>query len=83
MVLMCVYTLIYNTGRYSFPIRMNLVCFIYNFKENIPQKGAYPLHIPISNDCIHACLVNINQLLGDAVQVILLVIPIYFLKILF
>ena len=44
------------------------------FGGKIPQKGAYPLHIPISNDCIYSCLVNRNQLLGDAVLVILLVI---------
>ena len=42
-----------------------------------PQKGAYPLHIPISNDCIYACFVNSNQLLGDAVLITLLVIPRY------
>ena len=30
------------------------VCFIYTFVEKLPQKGAYPLHIPISNDCIYA-----------------------------
>ena len=53
------------------------VCFIYTFEEKIPQKVAYPLHIPISNDCIYVCLINLNQLLGDAVPVIVLVIPRY------
>ena len=48
--------------------------FIYTFEEKIPQKGAYPLQTQISNDCIYTCWVNINQLLGDAVLVILLVI---------
>ena len=38
---------------------------------------AYPHQILNSNDCIYACLVNINQLLGDAVLLILLVIPRY------
>ena len=57
---------------------MHILCvFIYTFEETIPQKGAYPLYIPNSNDCMYACLVNLNQLLGDAVLVILLVIPIY------
>ena len=32
------------------------------------------------NDCIYNCLVNGNQLLGDAVPVILLVIPRYLKK---
>ena len=46
------YTLIYNTCIYSFPIRTDVyfVCvFIDNFdgKKN-PQKSAYPLHIPTS-----------------------------------
>ena len=36
------------------------VCFIDTFEENIPQKSAYSLHIPISNDWIYACLVNKN-----------------------
>ena len=54
-----------------------VVCVLSILFSKIPQKGAYPLHIPISNDCIYACLVNINQLLGDAVLVILLVIPRY------
>ena len=31
------------------------------------QKGAYPLHIPISNDCTYDCLINRNQLLGYVV----------------
>ena len=57
------------------------MCFIYTFEEKIPQKGEYPLHIPISYDCIYACLVNINILLGDAVLVILLVIPRYLFKV--
>ena len=39
--------------------------------------GAYPLQIQISNDCIYTCWVNRNQVLGDAVLVILLVIPRY------
>ena len=40
-----------------------------------PQNSAYPPPppFPISNDCIYVCLVNRNQLLGDAVLVILLV----------
>ena len=53
------------------------VCVLSILLKKIPQKGAYPLHIPISNNCIYACLVNINQLLGDAALVILLVIPRY------
>ena len=54
------------------------VCFIYTLGEKSTKgKGAYPLHIPISNDSIYSCLVNRNQLLGDAVLVILLVIPRY------
>ena len=54
-----------------------LSVFYLYFRGKIPQKGAYPLQIPISNDCIYAFLVNRNQLLGDAVLVILLVIPRY------
>ena len=42
-----------------------------------PQKGAYPLHKPISNDCIYVFMVNRNQLLGDTVLAILLVIQRY------
>ena len=53
------------------------ICFIYTFEEKIPQKDVYPLQIQISNDCIYTCWVHINQLLGDAVLVILLVIPRY------
>ena len=47
-------------------------------RKKIPQKSAYPLHIPISIiTYIYACLVNGNPLFGDAVLVILLVIPRY------
>ena len=54
---------------------MHILCVFYlYFLGKIPQNGAYPLHISISNDCIYACLVNRNKLLGDAVLVILLVI---------
>ena len=42
-----------------------------------PQKGAYPLPHTNFNNCIYNGLVNGNQLLGDAVLVILLVIPRY------
>ena len=76
---MYVFTLIYNTCSYSFPIRINayFVCVLSILLREIPHKGAYPLLIPISNYCIYACLVNRNKLLGDAVLVILLVIPRY------
>ena len=61
---------------------MHISCvFIYTFEETIPQKGAYPLQIQILNDCIYTCWVNRSQLLGDAVLVILLVIPRYIYKI--
>ena len=55
-----------------FPLElMHSLCnFIHTFEEKIPQKGAYPLPIQISNDCIYTCWANINQLLGDAVLVI-------------
>ena len=45
------YTLIYNTSSYAFPIRMNAYfeCVLsILLREKNPQKGAYPLHIPIS-----------------------------------
>ena len=53
------------------------MCFIDTFEDTIPQKGTYPRHIPISNDCIYVFLVNRNKLLGDVLLVILLVIPRY------
>ena len=53
---------------------MHILCVL----SIIPQKGAYPFQIQISNDCIYTCWVNRNQLLEDAaVLVILLVIPRY------
>ena len=58
---------------------MHILCVL----SIIPQKGAYPLQIPISIDCIYTCLVNRNQLLGDAVLVSLLVIPRYLKNIYF
>ena len=71
------YTLIYNTCSYSFPIRMDAY-FVYTFKEKQIHKSAYPLHIPVLMiTYIYPCLVNENQLFGDAVLVVLLVIPIY------
>ena len=50
-----------------------MLCVFYLYLI-YPQKGAYTINIPISNDCIYAFLVNRNKLLGDAVLVILLVI---------
>ena len=74
------YTFIYNTCSYSFPIRMDayFVCVlsIILMRKN-PQKGACPLHVPISMIVYMPFLVNMHQLLGYAVLVILLVIPRY------
>ena len=53
------------------------MCVLSILLREIPQKCAYPLHIPISKYCIYTCLVNRNQLLGDAVLLNLLVIPRY------
>ena len=47
---------------------MHIFCVIYTIEENA-QNGAYP-HLPFSNYCIYACLVNRNHLSGDAVLVI-------------
>ena len=49
--------------------------FFPYFEETIPQKDAYT--VLISNNCIYACLININQLLWDAVLVNFSVIPRY------
>ena len=40
---------------------MHILCvFIYTFEEKSPQKGAYPIQIQISNDCIYTCWVKIQ-----------------------
>ena len=62
----CIYY--YLIGTITYLHNIVLICillFIMLLRGKNPQKGAYPLHI--SNDCIYACLVNRNQLLGDAV----------------
>ena len=78
MVLM--YTLIYNRCSYSYPIRMDayFVCdFSIILRGTESTKGCIPPPHTKFNDCIYKCLVNGNQLLGDAVLVILLLIPRY------
>ena len=57
-------------------IHILYVFFLYFGGKN-QQKGAYPLHTPISNDYTYDCLIKGNQLLGDVVLVIVLVIPRY------
>ena len=66
------YTLIYNTCSYSFPIRMdaNFVCVLSILLREIIHKGCIPPPRNNFNDCIYACLVNRNQLLRYAVLVI-------------
>ena len=78
MVLM--YNLIYNTCSYSYPIRMDVyfVCVLsILLRGEKSTKGCIPPPHTQINDCIYNCLVNGNQFLGDAVLVILLVIPRY------
>ena len=70
------YTLIYNTSSYSFPNRMDayFVCVLsILLRKKSTKECILPPYINF-NDRIYACLVNINQLLGYAVIVILLVI---------
>ena len=77
MVLM--YTLIYTTCSYLYPIKMDayFVCVLSILLRGKSTKGCItPPHTKF-NDCIYKCLVNGNQLLGDAVLVIVLVIPRY------
>ena len=54
-----------------------VVCVLDILLKGKIYKGCIPRHILISNECIYACLVNRNQLLGDAVLAILLVIARY------
>ena len=78
IVLMCILCfMIHVVIHFPLELMPSLCNFIHTFEEKIPQKGAYPLPIQFSNDCIYTCWANINQLLGDAVLVILLVIPRY------
>ena len=75
------YTLIYNTSSYSFPIGMEayFVCVLSILLRGKSTKGIIPPPPPHTNfnDRIYACLVNRNQLLGYAVLIIILVIPRY------
>ena len=71
------YNLIYNTCSNSYPIRMDVyfVCVLSILEKS--TKGCIPPPHTQINDCIYTCLVNGNQLLGDAVLVIFIVFPRY------
>ena len=73
------YTLIYNTCSYSYPIKMDAycVCVLSKILRGKSTKGCIPPPHTNFNDCIYNCLVNGNQLLEVAVLVILLEIPSY------
>ena len=73
------YTFIYNTCSYSFPIRTDayFVCVLSILLREVIHKRVHTPPRTNFNDCIYVFLVNRNQLLGYAVLVILLVIPRY------
>ena len=76
MILMCILWFIIHIVIH-FPLEwMPILCVFYlYFWGKIPQKGAYPLHIPISNDCIYAW-----RLFGQYKSIIMRCSPSYFIS---